>query len=539
MISLFLKEIVERKNLYVKDAASLRSVIRLMTKNGEGVVVLLDGKKPVGIITERDVIGLLFNGVDLRDESAGYARKNLIVARGNRSIGHALNLMIENNIRRMIVVDDGDDFLGVVTQKKVLKYLEDDFYLSQIKVKHIMEKLKPMTVAETGNSVHEVLKKMHENKVSAVPIISGKSIAGIITEKDIIALAGRNVPLTKKVSGHMSRPVITMNPENLLMDAVKLMNDRGIRRVVIEDPAKGLLGIITIRDVLKNLECDYCDFLERKLRHTRDLLNLMPEMLVEVSDTGDERLIVWANAEVFKRFGRDVIDRRVTELIPAAVWKDIYKTLLASGRIENVRFRKNEYMYQVSGFYIKTDGEVEDGRLQLMIVDITEDIRLSFTDPLTGLYNRRFLNEVLMKEIERAKRLGKQFSIVLLDLDNFKKVNDTFGHLSGDAALKTVAGLMTGNVRKFDVVGRYGGEEFVVIMPETGRNTARDVSERIRSLLEKKSIGVPGKKRIRITASFGIATFQEDGMTPTELLFLADERLYNAKRGGKNRVVDR
>jgi len=323
------------------------------------------------------------------------------------------------------------------------------------------------------------------------------------------------------------------------MDVVKLMNERGIRRVVIEDLKKRPLGIITIRDVLRNLECDYRDFLERKLRHTRDLLNLMPEMLVEVSDTGSELLIVWANAKVFKHFGSDIIDKPVQELVPPATWHKMYKTLLSSGRIENVRFKKGEGMYQASGFYIKTGGEVENGRIQLMIVDITEDMRLSFTDPLTGLYNRRFINEVLIKEIERDKRLDKEFSIVLLDLDNFKKVNDTFGHLSGDIALKTVAGIMTGNVRKFDIVGRYGGEEFVIVMPETSKIRALDIADRIRSVLGRKSIGIAGRKRIKLTGSFGIATFKEDGTSPAELLFLADERLYKAKREGKNRVVVR
>ncbi|MBF0558244.1 MAG: GGDEF domain-containing protein [Nitrospirae bacterium] len=539
MISLFLKEIVEKKDLYARKASSLRSVINLMNKNGQGVVVLLDGKKPVGIVTERDVIGLLFNRVDLDDKAVVHAQTSLISTRGDRSIGHALNLMIENNIRRMIVVDEDDDFLGVVTQKNVLKYLEDDFYLSQIKVKHIMEKLRPMTVAAPGNSVHEVLQKMHDSKISAVPIVSGENVVGIITEKDIIELAGKSIPLSTKVSGHMSKPVITMNPDSFLVDVVKLMNDQSIRRVVIEDRAKRPLGIVTIRDVLKNLECDYCDFLERKLRNTRDFLNLMPGMLIEVSDTGNNRLIVWANDKVFTRFGRDIIDKPVTELVPPAIWNKMYKTLLASNRIENVRFKKNEDMYQASGFYIKTDGKVENGRIQLMMVDITEDIKLSFTDPLTGLYNRRFINEVLMKEIERDKRLGKEFSIVLLDIDNFKRVNDTYGHLSGDEVLKTVAMLMTDNVRKFDVVGRYGGEEFVIIMPETPKITAFDVSERIRSILEKKSIGITGRKRIKLTASFGIATFQVDGMSSAELLLLADERLYKAKKEGKNRVVDR
>src|SRR5271169_4734162 len=149
MISLLLENIVEKKDLYVRHNSSLRALIELMNKNGKGVVVVIDGKKPVGILTERDVIEILFNGVDLNDKAVAYTRKNLITARGGRTIGHALNLMLENNIRRMVVVDDENNFIGVITQKDMLKYLEEDFYRSHIKVKNISAKLRPLIVTRS------------------------------------------------------------------------------------------------------------------------------------------------------------------------------------------------------------------------------------------------------------------------------------------------------------------------------------------------------------------------------------------------------
>ncbi|MBI3592107.1 MAG: GGDEF domain-containing protein [Nitrospirae bacterium] len=537
MISLLLESIVEKKNLYIKKNSSLRDLIDLMNKNQKGVVVVLDGKRPVGILTERDLIEILFNEVDLDERADKYTRKTLITTKGDRTIGHALNLMLENNIRRMIVVDDENNFLGIITQKDMLRHLEEDFYRSTIRVKQILEKLRLLVSASPDNTLHEVLKRMFKNKISAVPIVEGGKAVGIITEKDIIKLAGKRVSLEKNVSRYMSRPVITSGLETPLVAVVKVMNDSIIRRVVIEDKAGSAIGIVTIRDVLKSLEGDYSEFLERKLKHAKDVLNLLPEMLIEVSDTGKEHLVIWANEKAINRFGKKILDRPITEFIPAKTWEKVYSILYKSHKIEDVRFKKNDEVYELSGFFIKTDGKLERGRTHLIVMDITEDIKLSTTDPLTGLYNRRFTNEVLMKEIERSKRLNKKFSIVICDLDDFKRLNDNYGHLSGDEVLRSIAKLMTENTRKLDIVGRYGGEEFVIIMPETARGISFHVSDRLRDKIEHKEITLSKRRKVKITASFGIATIPEDGMSPDDLLITADDRLYKAKREGKNKVV--
>lgn len=537
MISLLLKDIAEKKNLYIQNNASLRKSVELMNKNQKGVVVVLDGQKPAGILTERDIIVFLHNEISLSENAREYARKPLITTRGDRTIGYALNLMIENNIRRVVVVDESGNFMGVVTQKDMLRHLEDDFYLSAIKVKHIRESLKPLISVDPADFLREILDRMVKNKISAVPVVKDKKAVGIITEKDILRLAGRRVSLKSPVVKHMSKPVITAMLDTALVDVVKKMNRNNIRRVVIRNRERTALGIVTIRDVLKNLEGDYSKFLERKLKHTKDILNLLPEMLIEVADTRKEQLIIWANEKVMKRFGKRIIDKRITEFIPPNTWEKIYGALLKSGKIENIKYKKDEGIYELSGFFIRTEGRVEKGRVQLIVRDITEEIKMSVTDPLTSLYNRRFINEFLIKELERSKRLRKHFSIAIVDLDDFKKLNDTYGHLAGDIVLKAVSGLMTAGTRKVDLAGRYGGEEFVIIMPETAKNTALQAADRLRAKIENETIPISKRRKVKITASFGIATFPEDGASTDDLLITADDRLYKAKREGKNRVV--
>ena len=169
--------------------------------------------------------------------------------------------------------------------------------------------------------------------------------------------------------------------------------------------------------------------------------------------------------------------------------------------------------------------------------------RLSITDPLTGLYNRRHFFEMAEKETERAHRYGGGFSLCIYDIDSFKAVNDAHGHEVGDIALKAVAETSLETVRHLDVVARYGGEEFVVAFPETGLPEARIISERIRKAIE--AMPVPcGDGVLRVTASFGVATFDPGfavGSTTyaeslQALIRRADEALYRAKNSGKNRV---
>jgi diguanylate cyclase (GGDEF)-like protein len=164
--------------------------------------------------------------------------------------------------------------------------------------------------------------------------------------------------------------------------------------------------------------------------------------------------------------------------------------------------------------------------------------RLTFIDALTPAYNHRFFQEALSKEISRHARTGHELGLALLDIDNFKKVNDTFGHPVGDDILKgLVAELMT-NARDTDVVARYGGEEFAIIFPDTPAHSARDAANRLRALVESRVFAPPQLgKTLHITVSVGIAVYPQDGLTPADLISRADAALYFAKKNGKNRVA--
>lgn len=184
-----------------------------------------------------------------------------------------------------------------------------------------------------------------------------------------------------------------------------------------------------------------------------------------------------------------------------------------------------------------------------LVMDITERTRaqqelralqeelqeLSTHDPLTGLYNRRYLEVTLGRELLAAQRHGYPVSVIMSDLDHFKVVNDSHGHLAGDAVLRVFGSLMKKHARGSDIYCRYGGEEFLLVLPGMAQGPAIDRAEQLRC--ELASAAVPyGQSLIAVTASFGVATFPSDGNSGDELIAAADKVLYAAKATGRNRV---
>lgn len=161
----------------------------------------------------------------------------------------------------------------------------------------------------------------------------------------------------------------------------------------------------------------------------------------------------------------------------------------------------------------------------------------SVRDYLTGLYNRRFLFDYLDSEVNRVQRYGGFFSILIFDIDYFKKINDTYGHPSGDQVLKAISKKGTEIKRSSDIIARYGGEEFIMVLPQTDIRGAVVFAERLRTSIEVMEIPANDRK-LKITASIGVATYgPQTSMTTSEFIDVADRALYDAKNSGRNRVV--
>ena len=214
--------------------------------------------------------------------------------------------------------------------------------------------------------------------------------------------------------------------------------------------------------------------------------------------------------------------------------------LLSRGRLVGVLGLVNR---RVRGCFSPRDARLAATLLEPVAVALDSALllrrseELSVTDDLTKLYNSRYLNATLRREVERSRRYRGPVSLIFLDLDGFKSVNDQHGHLYGSRTLVEVGAVIRSTVRTIDVVARYGGDEFTVILPQTGREGARTIAERVRERIAAKSFLTAHGLDVRITASFGIASYPEHGRNQEDLLARADQAMYAAKAAGKNAVV--
>ncbi|MEJ2651403.1 MAG: diguanylate cyclase [Gammaproteobacteria bacterium] len=272
--------------------------------------------------------------------------------------------------------------------------------------------------------------------------------------------------------------------------------------------------------------------------------------------------MIGADGEYYGRawYLRDVIDE-VLRLEPAhtavdedrAIITGIMRTRLAGEEEEGKFTFRGRHKF---GTVVNVEGRCArmnfGGKIALMLIimDITERIRAelevqtlqarlreqAIRDPLTGLFNRRYLDEVIISEMARAERGGYPLSLVMCDIDHFKAVNDTYGHLAGDEVLRAFSRLIKQYSRGGDIICRYGGEEFLLVLPGMSRERAVERAEQLR-LAFAAALMAHDATIMRATASFGVASFPENGHEIDGLITAADKALYTAKQAGRNRVM--
>lgn len=200
-------------------------------------------------------------------------------------------------------------------------------------------------------------------------------------------------------------------------------------------------------------------------------------------------------------------------------------------KMEQLLGREVGFRVGMLDYFMNTKQKLQNPKM-IELEAYQKRVRLVDIDELTGLYNRRFLERYIQSEIQRSKRYGFKFSVMFLDLDDFKKINDTFGHHAGDSVLKAFAAVISRLSRTEDVVVRYGGEEFVIIIPQTDSCSAKILYQRVANGLLEYHF----RYNVKVTVSAGIAEYPRHGTNAASLMEKSDEALYISKRLGKNRV---
>lgn len=327
----------------------------------------------------------------------------------------------------------------------------------------------------------------------------------------------------------------TMTAAGMLFELSKKIDYKTLNRYII-----GMNECLTLDHVL--LEASRC------------LKYILNYQVFAFAVQDGERLDVWIDPKTYRQAISRVIERdfgsspaqqfvhffadEIQDMtVPMAFHESRLNThvIMNTGGIARLyvlpRRRMMPYHDEILGIIVKTLGVTLSNCLNIKRLE--SDVAL---DPLTGCYNRREFDRMIAHQIAGALRHEKALSLIIFDIDHFKQVNDEFGHPAGDAVLIQIAAAVRGMVRKEDYLIRYGGEEFIVVLPDTELRRAMELAGRLRRALESLDMRLPDGRAIRKTASFGVASFRKD-WSKDRLVGEADRMLYRAKAQGRNKVM--
>lgn len=559
-------QIVSTRVITVTPDTPVNDAVALMSSSRISCLVVAEGGMPVGIFTERDVVkgasrGVAFDARPVREMMTS----PVVTIPGSLSLYEAYNLLLTNGIRHHVVVDQAGRVAGVLSQSDLIDHLGLEYFVEMRKIEQVMS---TAVVTVAGQlPVREVLSLMAGGRISCVVVAEESRPVGILTERDVARLVAAATDLSAlSVAEVMISPVSTVTVGTTVQNAALFMKQQRIRRVVVVDGEGLIAGIITQTDIVKGLEGQYIESLKKVIREKEDILRDTARELLDKSVYLDGILrssidmaiiatdldykIKYFNPFAEKVFGysaEDVIGSSAMEL---QVMKRAVSLRLL--KIRSIVRKKGEYR-----FPLVIEGETGtrhyEGRVTgiqdrlsrlagfvMMLRDVTDGRRyqeeikhLAYHDSLTGLPNRVLLSDRLAQALSQASRNGSQGALMILDLDNFKDINDSLGHSTGDLLLQAASDRLKEFVRKSDTVSRMGGDEFVLLLPKiTSPESAALIARKIVRAFHKP-FECAGNT-LQITSSIGIAVFPDDGEDEESLLKKADIALYLAKEEGRN-----
>ncbi|AXH13142.1 diguanylate cyclase [Halarcobacter bivalviorum] len=430
------------------------------------------------------------------------AIKDVVSIDANQPLEEAVKIMAASNLRT-IVIKDTSSYKILTTAQLIDFKLERVNYSTKLKdlklkrVKEISKNLNLINLLNEINSTEEYMVVKDENN----------ELAGILSYTDIINNIDPQILMEKQTLGNLIlnyQAVFTYENSSAL-HAVKLIKNSGTDAVIIKDNDEKAVGIFTSKDFINliHLDCDLTQSISKFMTSPIKTLNehsTIAEALAFIRKQKFKRIII----ENEQGFVTGIISQKELLRIVYNKWIELMK------KEGNKISKTNEEL-------IQTKSQLEE---------------VAATDYLTKIYNRQKFESFLEYEINKLNRYDNgSFTLLLVDIDHFKRINDSYGHLKGDSVLKEFAKILKLSSRQSDVVARWGGEEFVVLLPHTGVEEAILVAEKLRSTVEIHDF----KDNLELTCSIGISQFHKDD-TKREVFNRADNALYKAKALGRNRI---
>ena len=553
-----LRRITQQKLLSCAPSTPIAEAARRMAEAHCSSILVEEQGRIIGIWTERDALAL-----DPSDPQVGKMLISQLMSSPvktlhvDTSLGEAAMRFREEEVRHFLVVDDGGGRLGIVSQSDVVINQGIEYYISLRELKSVFSRR--LLLVPAAMPAELAMREMNQSGFDALiverPAGEEASELGILTERDVVRLIGDG-GRSRPVGEVASFPLITVPVSASLFEARQSFVEHTIRHLGVCSDAGELLGLITFSDILANIELEYVRQLQETLRRYEETLALSHKRLRLAAcafESTCEGILVTNAGQIIESVNpaftaitgyraEEAIGRKPSLLASGrhdqAFYAAMYAALAKSGHWQGELWnrRSNGEIY-VAWLTIDVVKDDQDRVCNYVAVfsDITSrkaaEERLSFLaehDALTRLPNRTLLDDRLVRAIAHAQRNDKMLAVVFLDLDDFKRVNDSIGHHAGDRVLQLVAQRLVGCVRGEDTVARLGGDEFVVLIEEL--ENATGISEIVAKM--RDSLAQPfviDTQALSVRCSIGVSLYPQAGNTPEELLRQADAAMYRAK----------
>lgn len=554
-------QIIKPTILECSPHTSLQEAAQRMSNMKVSSILVVDDDQVLGIWTERDVLKLDFSRPQLLQMPVSRVMSSPV-----RTVPASLTLQelairfSDERLRHYVVVDEQGNRCGMVSQTDVVINQGIEHYLKLRSIDTVVHRGLQFVTEDAGLS--EVASLMRTAGVDAVAVECSDGIWGIITERDIVRhIAGQAGRV--RAGDIASKPMITVSDQSSLYRVRNMLIENRLRHIGVTHPDHGLIGIVSFRDILSSMELTYVQELQQALRERDEALSIsqrnlrLAEQVIESSLEGImvtdlnstiisvnpafTRLTGYRAQEVVGKTPAVLSSGRHDKNFYQAMWQQVNQHGHWQGEVWNRR--KNGEIYPE--FLTITAIGNKDGEpthYAALFSDITElkeneeRIRqLAYYDALTGLPNRRLLEDRLSVATSHAQRHNQQLALLFIDLDRFKRINDSLGHDIGDQLLSSIAARLCTAVRPHDTIARMGGDEFVALLTDLNSPAqAVQIARRMLDLLQEP-VNIQGHDLV-VTTSIGISIFPTDGEDSISLLRNADAAMYRAKGSGRNAI---
>lgn len=560
-------EVIHRHLLSCAPEDLLVDAAKQMQQHNVSSILIVENEKPVGIWTEADARKLdLSDPVLLNRPVSQFMSSPVDGVQEDISLSEIALKFQQLRRRHFLVVDQGGAPLGVVSQTDIIRFQGLEHYLCMRNVRSALKNA-PL-ILNDSLPVADAVKELREMGRDCAAVRFGSSERfSIITERDIVRWLAEGIH-DLCLRDVCVNQLYAVDEETGLLQASNLLKRKGFRHLGVINHHGQLMGILSYGDILDSVEYEYVNRLQEALHSRDEALKAstshlrLAQRVIEASLDGiiitDARGIIQSVNPKFTQvtgYSAEEAIGQSTSMLSSGrhsvdfynhMWDVLQRNGYWQGEIWNRR--KNGEVYPewltITAIY-DDDGDV--AQFAAIFSDISDRKkdeerirRLAFFDDLTGVANRRLFQDRLEQAIANAHRHQHRLAVLFLDLDMFKRINDSLGHMVGDEVLKIVAGRLAHTVREGDSVARLGGDEFTVMVPEVcSLEGLMVLAERINDSICEPI--VVGHHELYISTSIGISIFPDDGQTPDELVKNADAAMYRVKadgRGSYHRYTD-